>query len=245
MPLSIPHQIACKSCSNAFEKRTHNAIFCSEKCKVSWSKTFGTRLHMQVEYNRTKREKYAKNESLRKKIIDKVRKYREQYPDRVKASDEKYRKKHRDKAVERSRKWHAENKARANTRRIVRKQVQRTDRPWNIAVSSARTRARESDIPFDLTDEWGAARWTGKCELTGIPFRIVRGVGTKIFAPSLDRIIPSLGYVQSNCRFILFCVNAFKHNGTDEQMYAVADALMKARHLRDSESIDIIQKPAA
>ncbi len=81
------------------------------------------------------------------------------------------------------------------------------------------------NLPFTLTDEWARARWTGKCELTGIPF-VVEGKHGKFFSPSLDRIDPKLGYVDGNCRFILFAVNTLKGVGTDEDMMLVARGLV-------------------
>lgn len=51
----------------------------------------------------------------------------------------------------------------------------------------------------------------------------------RFFSPSIDRIVPALGYTPENCRFILWAVNAFKHDGTDDDMYRVAEALIAAR----------------
>lgn len=81
------------------------------------------------------------------------------------------------------------------------------------------------NLPFTLTDEWARKRWTGRCELTGIPF-VVAGTHGKFFSPSLDRIDPKKGYVDDNCRFILFAVNTLKGVGTDEDMMLVARELI-------------------
>lgn len=99
-------------------------------------------------------------------------------------------------------------------------------KPWVKAIIAAKGRAIKRNIPFDLTYEWGEKRWTGFCELTGIPFSPRRGASSSIFSPSLDKIIPAKGYVQTNCRFILFGVNNLKHDGTDEEMYMVAKSLI-------------------
>ena len=78
--------------------------------------------------------------------------------------------------------------------------------------------------------EWAEERWTGFCELSGVAF-FKRGDGPKKFAlmPSIDRIIPELGYLQSNCRFILFCLNSMKADMDDATMFMVAEALLKNR----------------
>lgn len=86
-------------------------------------------------------------------------------------------------------------------------------------------RAERKQVPFSLTPEWAAARWTGRCELTGIPFVIARQFGG-FFSPSFDRIEASKGYVEGNVRVILFAVNALKGRGTDADMMLVAKALI-------------------
>jgi hypothetical protein len=95
-------------------------------------------------------------------------------------------------------------------------------------MMGARRRARDQALAFDLTSEWAKNRWNGRCELTGLEFR--RGTMTvKFWSASIDKIVPSLGYVQGNCRFVLNCVNTFKNNLTDADMYFVAEALLSAR----------------
>jgi len=100
------------------------------------------------------------------------------------------------------------------------------EKPWLKMVIAAKYRANRRNLPFDLTNDWAEKRWTGFCELTGIPFAPRYAASTSIFSPSLDKIIPVKGYVQTNCRFILFGVNNLKHDGTDEEMYFVAKSLI-------------------
>lgn len=75
--------------------------------------------------------------------------------------------------------------------------------------------------------EWAEKRWTGKCEITGLPFILSTQRNPYLFSPSLDKIVPSLGYVPDNCRFILHAVNALKGAGTDEQMLEIAKAIVE------------------
>jgi hypothetical protein len=107
-------------------------------------------------------------------------------------------------------------------------QATRQTSPWSTLVDSAKARAKDKAIPFDLTKEWAAARWTGRCEITNIPFVIgARGLGPKPLAGTIDRVDPKLGYVQSNCRFILQAVNALKSTMTDAEMIVVARAIIE------------------
>lgn len=142
--------------------------------------------------------------------------------------------------------WVVENREAHNTRHRARRKEQpewyrekepqyylsyRTKqeekRPWRYVFQSRRLEARKKNIPFDLTDEWCASRWTGRCELTNIEF-IKNPAGSRgpyPFSCSLDRIEPELGYILENCRFILWGCNALKGCGTDEDMFAIAKAI--------------------
>lgn len=135
---------------------------------------------------------------------------------------------------------HYRNNNTARIRRNVRNWYdgyalkKRQAQPWaNLLLSRARG-AKKEGLAFDLTPEWAAARWTGKCELTDIPFaapqeRSRKRIKSCIFLPSLDKIIPKLGYTKTNSRFVLMAVNTFKWDGSDAQMYAIAEALLKNR----------------
>ena len=102
--------------------------------------------------------------------------------------------------------------------------------PWRHLLKGAKERSIKKNVPFSLTEEWASAKWTGRCELTGLEF-VTNGLGSgpKPRSPSIDRRIPSIGYTSENCRFVLSCINSFKHEGTEEEMYEVAESLLKMR----------------
>jgi len=129
-----------------------------------------------------------------------------------------------------SRQYYADNKKHIVASIMAYQARTRKTKPWLQLVKNARTRANVKALPFDLTDEWAAARFTGHCELTGLPFRSYAGAGSRprAFSPSIDRIDPALGYVQGNCRFILFGLNALRGTGTDQEMLQIAGALLEA-----------------
>jgi len=108
----------------------------------------------------------------------------------------------------------------------------RTAQPYRMLVLSAKGRARKKQVPYDLTVQWAQERWTGRCELTGIPFELAYGRGKKggrPLSPSLDRIDPAKGYTQGNCRFVLQAINAFKGTMPDEEMLRLAEALLRRK----------------
>lgn len=102
------------------------------------------------------------------------------------------------------------------------------ERPWRYVFQSRRLDARKREIPFKITDEWCAARWTGRCEVTNIEFVVnPAGKGPHPFSCTLDKINPALGYLPDNCRFVLHGVNCLKGSGTDFDMFVIAQAIIE------------------
>lgn len=71
----------------------------------------------------------------------------------------------------------------------------------------AKKRAKNKGIIFSLTSNWFEERLKyGKCELSGLEFDFLTPSGP--YAPSVDRIDSTKGYEVSNCRVILWALNA-------------------------------------
>lgn len=105
--------------------------------------------------------------------------------------------------------------------RIIEAKYRKTIRGRAGSIQrSAKCRSKKRGIPFSLSVEWIMERLeAGVCELTGIEFDLNPDI--VFYAPSVDRIVPALGYVESNCRLVLRAVNMFKCDGTDEDMQKV------------------------
>lgn len=99
--------------------------------------------------------------------------------------------------------------------------------PWIYLLMTARARAKKQKIPCDLDTEWVAANWTGHCAVCQLPF--VLGTGKRHpLSPSIDQIDPKKGYTKTNSRFVAWAVNAFKGEGTDEDVYLIATAIVSS-----------------
>jgi hypothetical protein len=93
-------------------------------------------------------------------------------------------------------------------------------------LRDAKLRAKKKSLPFDLDLDFLDSIATDKCPIFGTAF--IFGEANKLSptSPSLDRIIPSKGYVRDNVVFISHRANTIKHNvvGPDD-LYKVADWL--------------------
>jgi hypothetical protein len=90
---------------------------------------------------------------------------------------------------------------------------QRTEAVIRRALTSAGRRARRKNIPFDLDLDFLLAlaeEQDFRCKLTGINFFARNNIKARInpYTPSIDRIVPALGYVKGNVRIVIFAVNA-------------------------------------
>lgn len=85
---------------------------------------------------------------------------------------------------------------------------------------NAKRRAKEYGIPFDIT--YKDIEIPEVCPILKIP--MVRGVGkSSEFSPSLDRIIPELGYVKGNIAVISSRANRLKNDSSIEELEALLD----------------------
>lgn len=99
-------------------------------------------------------------------------------------------------------------------------QRSRERHPERALLSSAKQRAKEAGLPFTITEE--DIIIPPCCPVLGIPLqrKAKRGGGDN--SPSLDRIVPELGYVPGNIAVISNRANRIKSNATAEEIERVA-----------------------
>lgn len=89
----------------------------------------------------------------------------------------------------------------------------------------AARRAKKEEVPFELKVE--DIIIPNFCPVLGTP--IVIGGTTKHHndSPSLDRLIPKLGYIKSNTRVISFRANMLKNNATIKELQLVLNYMVR------------------
>lgn len=99
-----------------------------------------------------------------------------------------------------------------------------------IYMCKARQRSKHKNLAFDLDLEYLLSIATDKCPVFGTEFIWGRHQGERHRqTPSLDRVVPDLGYVKGNVVFISMWANIIKADATEKELYAVADWLHDKR----------------
>lgn len=188
----------------------------------------------------------ADPEKYRLQGLESARRRRAQNPGANAEQCRKYQDRHKPEILERRRsKWAADPEFREQSNaarkscyeredpgvragKKVRRHAKFRERyPWTALLHSATYRAKKRGLEFSLTDTWAREQWTGFCAVSGLPFivRVGGAPGPKFFSPSIDQIAPKGGYTPANCRFVIWAVNALKHDGTDADMMLVVRSI--------------------
>lgn len=89
--------------------------------------------------------------------------------------------------------------------------------------------AKRNNIPFDIDFEYIFSLAENNCPILNMTLNW--GEKTKYpqdNSPSLDKIIPELGYIKNNVRWISYRANTIKSNGTLEEHMAIAKYIKSA-----------------
>ena len=94
-----------------------------------------------------------------------------------------------------------------------------TEAYWALNLrNKALQRAKDKNLEFTLTKDFILDKvMNGVCEVTGVPLDFSGGE-RKPYTPSLDRIIPELGYTSENVRLVCWMYNSAKGTFTDQDV---------------------------
>ena len=96
--------------------------------------------------------------------------------------------------------------------------------PISRMIMNSKSRARQCNISFNIKLEDVPIPKT--CPILEVP--LVLGTANSYeFAPSIDRINPSKGYIKGNVRVVSLLANRMKNNGTKEQLLTFARNIEK------------------
>ncbi len=107
----------------------------------------------------------------------------------------------------------------SDAKKIYKKSLQA--RPHRL-IANAKKRSRVAGIPFTI--KASDIYIPEVCPILGVPIVITDGYHK--YAPSLDRVIPALGYVPGNVRVVSILGNAMKSSATRDECVAFADNIL-------------------
>jgi hypothetical protein len=112
-----------------------------------------------------------------------------------------------------------------------RSRVYRKTKRGHLAtyLDNAKARAKAKQIAFDLDLDFLESIATDECPIFKTKFVWGQIRDQERETPSLDRIIPELGYIRHNVVFISAKANGIKQEVTETELYAVADWLHEKR----------------
>ncbi len=92
------------------------------------------------------------------------------------------------------------------------------------SVSTARMRAKEQNLPFDITTEYiyNITPKNGVCPILDAPMRI----NTR-YTLSIDKIIPEKGYVTGNVQIISLKANQMKNDATQAELLKFTNFILR------------------
>lgn len=100
---------------------------------------------------------------------------------------------------------------------------------------SARHRAEEQGLEFNLTIKWIEQRLKYPCPKTGLSFDILHGgkdySSRSPMCPSVDKINPSLGYTEDNVQVVSWWYNCSKQRFSDKEVLELCKAVVNQASL--------------
>ena len=104
----------------------------------------------------------------------------------------------------------------------------RADNRKRRMVAEAKKRAEKRGVPFNITVEYVESIWPkdNRCPILG--YELKAGSDSGIWcSPSLDRIIPELGYVEGNVRVCSHRANSMKHDADGDTLIKFANWILE------------------
>lgn len=203
-----------KPCRNGSlaQRRTSNGVCQCDACKNAAAK------------NEAQRKRYEDDPEYRAKKQEIVRKSRAANKERSKEWARKYRENNRDAVNATNRAWY---NAKPEGDRQEYSQSKYYKDLIRSMIQNAKSRAKKQGIPFTISNDDIAIPDT--CPVLGIP--IVWGIGQGRMndsSPSLDKIVPELGYVPGNVCVISWKANRLKSDATLSDLQAICNYLERS-----------------
>ena len=168
-----------------------------------------------------KQNEYSKKYRLenKEKITEYGKKYYQENKEKINEQAKQYRLENKEKIIEHKREYYQENKEKISEQA---KQY-RLENKEKWMCNTSKVRAKQKNLPFNLSTEYLKEIWPedNKCPALGITMKKGDFCVTD-HSPTLDRIIPKLGYIKGNVQVVSALANRIMSDATVNQVMAVA-----------------------
>lgn len=175
------------------------------------------------EYYETNKERIA----TRQKVYNKN--WREKNKDILKSKSKKYYESNKDRIKERTSKQRHEKYHKNPGQELAKQKEWKVNNYEKYLLQSAKARAKKQNIPFDIVAS--DLIIPTHCPYLGIeliPF-------SEWASPSLDKIVPQLGYVVGNVQVISKLANTMKSCATIKELVTFAENVLKLHKINEEE----------
>lgn len=154
-------------------------------------------------------------------IVDETEITKEEYMEELRQYKKQHKKELTENAVKQRRKNAKQRYEKIQKVRTTAEGIQ-DKRVWEFHLNHIRTRARKKNIPFDITPKYIASIAPTHCPIFGFPLQR-HSKASQYNSPSIDRIDPSLGYVEGNVLVVSKLANQIKSNASPSQILQVGE----------------------
>lgn len=168
------------------------------------------------------RQYYEQNKE-RKLAYSKVRgkEYREENKDKVQSKRKEYYERNKETIREKESARRSEQYRNNPKQNLAKQKEWKINNPERYLLQGAKARAKKQGVPFDIT--YQDIVIPEYCPYLGCKLEMF----SEWSSPSLDKKIPSLGYVKGNIQVISTKANTMKNNATQDELVTFAEAVLK------------------
>lgn len=137
--------------------------------------------------------------------------------------------------------YHKKNRADILQSMKQRYHNKKKNEPWRLLCEATAARARKRKIPFNLDVQYVESIWADKCPVFGISMGVGKGKPHDI-SPSIDRIVPALGYVKGNVKIISYKANVIKNSGSAAEHRQIAEYIDYCIALTPTKHVPVVDR---
>lgn len=187
----------------------------------------------RAEYYRQYYEQNKERKLARCKVRGKE--YREENKEKLQAKSKEYYEKNKESIREKESSRRFEQYHNNPKHNLAKQKEWKINNPERYLLQGAKARAKKQGIPFDITHHDIVI--PEYCPYLGCKLEMF----SEWSSPSLDKKVPSLGYVKGNIQVISTKANTMKNNATQDELVIFAESVLKLHTGRKAAEAALVE----